>query len=533
MSPRDAVLLAVLLVNLSLGAVVVARDPRRQENRWYGLFCMAVVFWAQVEFLGHQLQAGLSEQRMFAALATPGWAFLVPAFLYFARAHAGAFGLMRSERVPMLFLASALALSAVSWVPGALYAEVGVELADGGRLLPGPLQAILAVPHVLLGTAIGVIHLALHVVRSRDPDMREQALFFAGSFLLTLFGGFAIQHVAPLVGHGDLSHLALPLVGFNAALIGLGILRFRLFQVTPEALAETIVENMGEGLLLANRSGVVVHANPAAAELIGTPEIGLAGRELSQLIHPADAVESAIRKVRHGERVTGDGVVRGVAWDRRVPVEFSIGSAESGEGRGARALVCVIRDVGPLKALVRQLEEASRQLAHQATTDALTGVHNRRYLDTRLAEQFAASVRHGIPLSLVVIDLDHFGAINKTRGHEWGDRALCAVADALQREVRGSDVVTRYGGDEFVVLLPYTEADVARVVAERLRGAVEEALARWRGGGSASLGVVTFSGEECLQDAADLLQLGDRAMRESKACGRNQVIERSPHDWLS
>ena len=116
MSPRDAVLLAVLLVNLSLGAVVVARDPRRQENRWYGLFCMAVVFWAQVEFLGHQLQAGLSEQRMFAALATPGWAFLVPAFLYFARAHAGAFGLMRSATVPMIFLASALALSGVSWV---------------------------------------------------------------------------------------------------------------------------------------------------------------------------------------------------------------------------------------------------------------------------------------------------------------------------------------------------------------------------------------------------------------------------------
>jgi len=440
---------------------------------------------------------------------------------------------MRSASVPMLFVGSALTISVVSWVPGALYADVGIGVAGGHGLLPGPLQAILVIPHVLLGTAIGVAHLVLHVVRSRDPDVRRQAALFAASFLVTLFGGLAIQHVGLLVGYADLSQFALPIVGLNAALIGIGILRYRLFRVTPEALAETIVANMGEGLLLANRSGVVVHANPAAAELIGTPEIGLEGRELSQLIQPADAVESAIRKVRQGERVTGDAMVRGVAWDRRVPVEYSISAAEHGVGGGPRALVCVIRDVGPLRALVRQLEEASRQLAHQATTDALTGVHNRRYLDTRLAEQFAASVRHKIPLSLVMIDLDHFGAINKTRGHEWGDKALQAVATALQRQLRGSDVVTRYGGDEFVVLMPYTESDVALVVAERLRGAVEEALERCRGGGTASLGVVTYSGEASIHDAKELLQLGDRAMRESKERGRNQVIEMSPLDWLS
>ena len=530
MSPRDAVLLAVLLVNLSLGAVVVARDPRRAENRWYGLFCMAVVFWAQVEFLGHQLQGGFDERRLFAALATPGWAFLVPAFLFFARSHAGAFGLMRSASVPMIFVGSAVTISTVSWIPGALFAEVAGGL-DSTVILPGPLQAILVVPHVLLGTSVGVGHLVMHVLRSRDPDARRQAALCAASFLVTLFGGLTIQHVGPLLGYVDLSHLALPIVGLNAALIGVGILRYRLFLVTPEALAETIVANMGEGLLLANRSGVVVHANPAAAELMGTPEIGLAGRELAQLIHPADAVESAIRKASKGERVTGDGMVRGVAWDRRVPVEFSITSAEQ-EG-GPRALVCVVRDVGPLKALVRQLEEASRQLAHQATTDALTGVHNRRYLDTRLAEQFAASARHGIPLSLVMVDLDHFGAINKTRGHEWGDKALQAVGSALQRQVRGSDVVTRYGGDEFVVLLPYTEADVARVVAERLREAVEAALIRSRGGGTASLGVVTYCGEQCLSDGRQLLELGDRAMRESKSNGRNRVVETTPQEWLS
>ena len=124
-----------------------------------------------------------------------------------------------------------------------------------------------------------------------------------------------------------------------------------------------------------------------------------------------------------------------------------------------------------------ELAVAHRRLEQDALTDVLTGLPNRRYLIDRLAHDWTAARRGGTPLACMVVDIDHFKAVNDTFGHDVGDEVLRSVANVLQRHVRGTDVVCRFGGEEFVVISA-TDFDSALQFAERLRRAIEEELPR-------------------------------------------------------
>lgn len=108
-------------------------------------------------------------------------------------------------------------------------------------------------------------------------------------------------------------------------------------------------------------------------------------------------------------------------------------------------------------------------LSEQATRDWLTGLHNRRYFEEALADQLAIANRYSRPLSLILFDIDHFKQINDTHGHEAGDQLLRTFAELLRNSIREADIAARYGGDEFVVLLPETDLTNARILAERIR----------------------------------------------------------------
>jgi two-component system cell cycle response regulator len=122
-----------------------------------------------------------------------------------------------------------------------------------------------------------------------------------------------------------------------------------------------------------------------------------------------------------------------------------------------------------------ELAVAHRRLEQDALTDVLTGLPNRRYLIDRLAHDWAAARRSGTPLACMVIDIDHFKTVNDTFGHDVGDEVLRSVANVLQRHVRGTDVVCRFGGEEFVVITA-TDFESAQQFAERLRRAIEEEM---------------------------------------------------------
>jgi diguanylate cyclase (GGDEF)-like protein len=133
------------------------------------------------------------------------------------------------------------------------------------------------------------------------------------------------------------------------------------------------------------------------------------------------------------------------------------------------------RDMRTAQEALGSMHERARRAEEEAQRDPLTGLYNRTRLDAYLGEQFAAAVRLGVPLSLVLIDIDRFKSINDRHGHAAGDGALASVANVLRQRLRPRDLAARCGGEEFVLVLPETNAAGAAVVAERVRASVQSA----------------------------------------------------------
>ena len=168
----------------------------------------------------------------------------------------------------------------------------------------------------------------------------------------------------------------------------------------------------------------------------------------------------------------------------------------------------------------RALEDANARLEALATTDGLTGLKNHRAFQERLAMETERARRYGFPLSVALLDVDHFKGYNDTFGHPAGDAVLRVVAACLRSSIREADQVSRYGGEEFALILPHTQADAAHLVTERCRRAIEAAAWTDRPV-TASVGVATLL--PAMSGPADLLVAADQALYRSKREGRNCV----------
>ncbi|THF68988.1 diguanylate cyclase [Deinococcus sp. Arct2-2] len=166
-----------------------------------------------------------------------------------------------------------------------------------------------------------------------------------------------------------------------------------------------------------------------------------------------------------------------------------------------------------------------------ATIDDLTGLVNKRAWLMRLEETIQLAARHAVPTSVLLLDLDHFKAVNDTYGHLAGDHVLATLGGCVQQHLRRSDVAGRYGGEELAVLLPHTPAAGALIIAERLRGAIERLPLRWKGHalsltvsiGVASLPSTAVHAPEEL--AVDVFARADQALYEAKRQGRNRAVQ--------
>jgi diguanylate cyclase (GGDEF)-like protein len=184
--------------------------------------------------------------------------------------------------------------------------------------------------------------------------------------------------------------------------------------------------------------------------------------------------------------------------------------------------LCVLLAVPLATPLLRSARHA--QLARQARTDARTGLLNGDAWQDAAAAEITRAVRARLPLAMVLLDVDHFKAVNDTHGHLAGDQVLRAVAGIISSQLRGYDIAGRYGGDEFAVLLPHTQPGQARRIAERLRMAV----AAGAGDSTQTPVRVTISaGVASLADSGPQLQaliaVADAALYDAKAAGRNRV----------
>ncbi|WIH06296.1 GGDEF domain-containing protein [Xanthomonas translucens pv. graminis] len=258
------------------------------------------------------------------------------------------------------------------------------------------------------------------------------------------------------------------------------------------------------------------------------------------------AMERTYRELQLDSR-RFDEVIAGMA--QALPVIAPIFDVRVAQPERIDAIISHARELMVLRNL-REIQEATharqqadesehraRRLAEQASRDALTGVYNRHQLDILLSQQFDLASRHDWPLSIAFIDLDDFKKINDAHGHLIGDQVLRAFAQALQPLLRSSDTVARFGGEEFLVLLPNTSEEAALSVIQRiLLDIVQRPMVELKSGPlyiSFSAGVATQGGRERFGTAQELLQAADDMLYSSKHGGRNRVTARSFRDTLA
>jgi len=161
-------------------------------------------------------------------------------------------------------------------------------------------------------------------------------------------------------------------------------------------------------------------------------------------------------------------------------------------------------------------------------TDALTGLHHRHSLDALMRQEMQRAKRHGLAVSLLLLDIDHFADVNRNYGYEVGDQVLTEIGRILGASLRGSDLMVRYGGEEMAVLATHTPPAVAALVAERLRREIEigarKALRAAQGARHAITVSIGVAGREAgTQGADDLFAMAEQALRTAKKQGRNRV----------
>ena len=184
----------------------------------------------------------------------------------------------------------------------------------------------------------------------------------------------------------------------------------------------------------------------------------------------------------------------------------------------------LIYDVTDIATSKIELEKANEELARLSRTDRLTGLNNRGHWEERLEQEFRRVKRSKTPSSLVMLDIDHFKQVNDTYGHQAGDEVIRVVAATLIRLQRETDISGRYGGEEFGIILPETNADQAMVMAERLRSSIEQSPVTYEGkqiSFTISLGICEITPE--MQEYTQWLENSDQALFSSKRNGRNQT----------
>jgi diguanylate cyclase (GGDEF)-like protein/PAS domain S-box-containing protein len=334
-----------------------------------------------------------------------------------------------------------------------------------------------------------------------------------------------------------------PVVGLMGFVLYGFYIRRTLRHLDPSAViparVQAALDVMTEGVLLIDDREQIVLANTALAERLGVPPSSLLGVQPSSLAwEKPESMEGRLLPwlTALGESRPSGGVRLRFTPRRGSPRSFIVNAAPVLGGKGeAKGAVATFDDVTELEDKSGELEEAiteleksrdeirlqNDELQELARTDPLTGVANRRAFFDTASEEFFQAVSSSKPLSVLMVDIDHFKNVNDSHGHSVGDHIIEKVAVAAVEVARSHDHVCRYGGEEFCVLLPEMSAREAAEIAEDMRADVDrEEFAEVRV--TVSVGVASLASGA--RDVGELINQADEALYAAKAAGRNQVV---------
>lgn len=368
--------------------------------------------------------------------------------------------------------------------------------------------------------------------RSYRPQLITLMAAIAVPWLVNTFyqvGGQIFPSIAITI---DLTPISFTI---TALLVSLSIFGLKLFDIIPIARS-TVFENIPELVFVLDTQNRIVDANPAACMWLGKARHEIIGQTAASVFAEWPDLRQRYQNatdVREEIEIPGEPL-------RTLDITISgIYNRINGlEGR-----VIVARDITTHKMMEMELREKNdllsnqvvevsalkERLQEQSIRDPLTGLYNRRFLAETLEREISKAEREMTPLSIAIMDVDHFKVFNDRYGHKCGDLVLQALTDTLVEHARRSDVVCRYGGEEFVVLMPGATLEVACERAESWRRLFETHTVLYNGQelrATFSVGVACYPQHATNSEA--LLQAADAAMYQSKINGRNQLTVFEP-----
>ena len=364
-------------------------------------------------------------------------------------------------------------------------------------------------------------------IRSSRMLRGQTATILIGT-LVPLVGNILYNLVVG-TGSGEIDPTPLLFTGMGV-IYAYGLFRYRLFDVVPIA-RHTLIEHMQDGVIVVDDRNRIVDVNPSALRSLNWTEPSPIGENIHTLLRgwfdkissfPTDLyIQTEVQSANENRQY----------FDLRL--EPLLGNKGSHMGR-----LIVFRDItrqklaeqglqdanDRLKLQLKEIEDLHVELREQAIRDPLTGVFNRRYMMETLEREISHAARSNSPIGVCMADIDNFKSLNDRYGHEAGDHALQKVAETLVSLSRAEDVVCRYGGEEFLILLPGADLAASTRRAEEWRKAIENNRIEFKGNiltCTLSLGVAVFPQQG--QTANELLKMADEALYQSKHNGRNRV----------
>lgn len=375
---------------------------------------------------------------------------------------------------------------------------------------------------VITGTAL-LIRYAVH----SQMVYRKQSWFVLVASILPLIGSLMyILNLNPFPGLDTISVSFL----FTGLIMVWGMYKERLLDIVPIA-HELVLENINDGILVIDDLYRIIDLNSAVEKILAIKRNEIVGAQAETLGEFWVGIQDQFKKDQIRRIESTAEKFNNVILDVRIsPLNDQrgrfLGWAVILDDISSRKKVeaDLNRVNNRLKRQLVEIQELQEQLHDQAMRDSLTGVYNRRYLEETLSREIAKSKRDNAPLSIIMIDVDYFKRINDAFGHKAGDDVVIALGRLLQTQTRDGDCVSRYGGDEFVLIMPEMSQKDALIRAELWRDAIKAMIFQIGEevvNVTISLGISTFP--ENGSESEELLKSADDALYHAKESGRDRT----------
>ena len=521
---------SILLGSAAISLIIAGMAWRRRlapGGTTLALLMLAVVEWSVVVAL-EQAAVGQPAKILWSKLEYVGMNSAIALLLMFALHYTRRDRWLTRSKIALMWMLPVLnvIMAATNAWHGLVWTDFSPSLAGRNLLIyHHGAWFFLMVASAYTYLLIAGVFLIRKAFRSSVLSRRQ-----AGSVLLAM----VVPWAANIIYVFELS----PLPGLNMTPMGFAvsglilvwsILGLRLFDLVPIA-RDTLVEHMSDGVLVLDTHNRIVDTNDAVAQLVGASAASIG--------QSADVVLSKWPEILTKFQDEVDCHVE-VLLEPKPPcyVDVRISPLHDRSRRLTGRLV-VFRDITKryqvqttlqqanlrLKEQVTRIEGLQANLRDQAIRDTLTGLLNRRYLEETLPRELAKAARERHSVAVIMLDIDHFEEINDSFGHKAGDLVLQALGRLLRTHTRGGDIASRYGGEEFVLVLPGLAIEAAHQRAEQLRTVFEGFRLEWAGSMlsvTLSAGIATYPDHGKAEE--DLLRAADQAMYSAKAAGRNCV----------